>query len=246
MTDASDAPRPEGQATSQEGDAERQRERANRLEELLGRHVAAERHYKAELDARDAALASANEKIESLNWNLELAKECEDRDRVALASKDAEIEDWRGRLATQCGVTLAKDIELDARDAALASTRQEHEQEIKEWLAVNKMLRGDLLEARAALASANETIAILREQLVNAEIDALTTSQPDAVAQPKTRMQLRESKDRTELTELIAKARAAYEAMSPEEKEAHDKTQRESWVRGEMELERLDREEGEG
>lgn len=38
----------------------------------------------------------------------------------------------------------------------------------------------------------------------------------------------------TDLQKLVAQARARYEALSPEEKAAHDKAQRESWVRGEM------------
>lgn len=50
-------------------------------------------------------------------------------------------------------------------------------------------------------------------------------------------------RDRPELTALIAKSRAAYEAMPPEEREAHDKAQRDSWVRGNIELDRLEHEE---
>lgn len=41
-------------------------------------------------------------------------------------------------------------------------------------------------------------------------------------------------KDTQELTELIAKAKAIYDAMTPEQKVEHDRLQRESWVRGEM------------
>ena len=37
-----------------------------------------------------------------------------------------------------------------------------------------------------------------------------------------------------ELLELIRKSVKWFEALSPEEKEAHLKAQRESWVRGEM------------
>jgi hypothetical protein len=48
-------------------------------------------------------------------------------------------------------------------------------------------------------------------------------------------------RDRPELTALIEKSRAAYAAMSPEEREAHDIAQRESWVRGNIELDRLER-----
>lgn len=39
-------------------------------------------------------------------------------------------------------------------------------------------------------------------------------------------------KDGPELTELIAKARAAYEAMTPEQQDHHDYEQRRSFVRG--------------
>lgn len=42
--------------------------------------------------------------------------------------------------------------------------------------------------------------------------------------------------NRSKLTKLIEKAKAVYDAMTPEEKEAHDKAQRDSWVRGEMAL----------
>ena len=34
-----------------------------------------------------------------------------------------------------------------------------------------------------------------------------------------------------ELKELIAKAKARYDAMTPEERAAHDEAQRESWAR---------------
>lgn len=72
---------------------------------------------------------------------------------------------------------------------------------------------------------------------------ALASPQPDAGANGKgTRMHLHPMKDRPDLTALIEKAKRAYETMSPEEKEAHDKAQRESWVRGEMELAQLERE----
>lgn len=37
-----------------------------------------------------------------------------------------------------------------------------------------------------------------------------------------------------ELKELVAKARARYDAMTPEQRAAADQAQRESWVRGEM------------
>lgn len=37
-----------------------------------------------------------------------------------------------------------------------------------------------------------------------------------------------------ELEALIAKAKAQYEAMTPEEREAMHKAQRESWVRAEL------------
>lgn len=36
------------------------------------------------------------------------------------------------------------------------------------------------------------------------------------------------------LQDAIAKARARYEGMTPEEKFAHDEAQRQSWVRGMM------------
>lgn len=42
--------------------------------------------------------------------------------------------------------------------------------------------------------------------------------------------------DRSEFTELVKKAKAVYDAMTPEEQEAYDKAQRDSWVRGEMAL----------
>ena len=38
----------------------------------------------------------------------------------------------------------------------------------------------------------------------------------------------------TSLERAIAEARAWYEAMTPEQREAHDRAQRESWVRGMM------------
>lgn len=37
-----------------------------------------------------------------------------------------------------------------------------------------------------------------------------------------------------ELKKLAAEANARYEALSPEQKTAHDQAQKESWVRGEM------------
>lgn len=37
-----------------------------------------------------------------------------------------------------------------------------------------------------------------------------------------------------QLKKLVADARARYEAMTPEQKEAHDKAQRESFIRGMM------------
>lgn len=37
-----------------------------------------------------------------------------------------------------------------------------------------------------------------------------------------------------DLGKLLAQAEARYKAMTPEQKEAHDKAQRESWVRGMM------------
>lgn len=36
---------------------------------------------------------------------------------------------------------------------------------------------------------------------------------------------------RDNLAELLAKAEARYQAMTPEQKAAHDKAQRESWAR---------------
>ena len=46
---------------------------------------------------------------------------------------------------------------------------------------------------------------------------------------------------RAELDELLKRAVAAFNAMSPEEQEAHLRAQRESWVRGEMALGKLER-----
>jgi hypothetical protein len=43
---------------------------------------------------------------------------------------------------------------------------------------------------------------------------------------------------------LVAAALAQYEALTPEQKAAHDEAQRQSWARGQTELDRLDREEG--
>lgn len=40
------------------------------------------------------------------------------------------------------------------------------------------------------------------------------------------------TKDTRDLDKLVAEAKARYDAMTPEQKEAHDKAQRESWVRG--------------
>ncbi len=37
---------------------------------------------------------------------------------------------------------------------------------------------------------------------------------------------------REELAAMIEKAKAAYNALTPEQKAAHDQRQRESWVRG--------------
>lgn len=45
-----------------------------------------------------------------------------------------------------------------------------------------------------------------------------------------------DEKDRKRLWRLIRKARREYDAMTPEQREAHDKAQRESWMRGEMGL----------
>lgn len=42
--------------------------------------------------------------------------------------------------------------------------------------------------------------------------------------------------DRTELDELLKKAKAAYDALSQKEKDKHDKAQRDSWIKGEMTL----------
>lgn len=42
--------------------------------------------------------------------------------------------------------------------------------------------------------------------------------------------------DRPELKQLVKEAVDRYNAMTPEEKDKHDKAQRESWVRGEMAL----------
>lgn len=52
-----------------------------------------------------------------------------------------------------------------------------------------------------------------------------------------------ELRDRPELTALIAASKAAYDAMTPEQQEAHDEAQRASFVRGNIELDRLEREE---
>ena len=46
------------------------------------------------------------------------------------------------------------------------------------------------------------------------------------------------------LDQVLAQAIAAFDALTPEEKEAHRQAQRESWVRGEMELTRWERENG--
>jgi hypothetical protein len=43
---------------------------------------------------------------------------------------------------------------------------------------------------------------------------------------------------------LIKRARAVYDAMSPEERRAHDEAQRDSWVRGNLGIDRAEREEG--
>lgn len=44
----------------------------------------------------------------------------------------------------------------------------------------------------------------------------------------------RQPRDRRDISELLRRAVAAYEALSPEERAAHDRAQRESWVRGMM------------
>lgn len=93
----------------------------------------------------------------------------------------------------------------------------------------------------AELDAARAEIARLKaREAINS---ALASPQPDAGARGEgARMHQHPTKDRPELTALIEKAKRAYKAMSPEEKEAHDKAQRESWVRGEMELAQLERE----
>jgi hypothetical protein len=42
---------------------------------------------------------------------------------------------------------------------------------------------------------------------------------------------------------LVAAALVQYEALTPEQKAAHDEAQRQSWVHGQTELDRLDRED---
>lgn len=55
-------------------------------------------------------------------------------------------------------------------------------------------------------------------------------------------MQIKPVADRPTLSHLIREATMAYNAMTPEQKEEMHRQQRESWVRGEMELSKLERE----
>lgn len=67
--------------------------------------------------------------------------------------------------------------------------------------------------------------------------DAALDDSPHAAAvKGSGALPMRPAPDRPELTALIAEAKARYDALSPEEKDAYDKAQRESWVRGEMAL----------
>lgn len=54
------------------------------------------------------------------------------------------------------------------------------------------------------------------------------------------RLMVRTAPVRPELSELLKRAKAAYEALSPLEKARHDYDQKRSWVRGEMGLEHPD------
>jgi hypothetical protein len=53
-----------------------------------------------------------------------------------------------------------------------------------------------------------------------------------------TRMSLRPARDRPEMKALLAAATAAFEAMPPEDQEKHLAAQRESWVRGNLGIDR--------
>lgn len=53
-----------------------------------------------------------------------------------------------------------------------------------------------------------------------------------------TRMTLSRPRDRPDLEALLAKARAAFDALPPEEQEAILRAQRESWVRGNIAIDR--------
>ena len=53
----------------------------------------------------------------------------------------------------------------------------------------------------------------------------------------KSRLTLHELKDRPELTAAIARAVAAYDAMTPAQKREHRAAQAKSWVVGEMMIE---------
>lgn len=53
-------------------------------------------------------------------------------------------------------------------------------------------------------------------------------------------LKMKPSPERHELAELIRKSIAIVAAMSPEERDAMHKAQRESWVRGEMAINRTD------
>lgn len=67
---------------------------------------------------------------------------------------------------------------------------------------------------------------------------ALTEYDFPSSSEPVSRKTVHPPKLRPELDELIVKARAIYEAMSPEQRYAIDKVQAESWVRGDIGIDR--------
>lgn len=119
-----------------------------------------------------------------------------------------------------------------ARNAALEGVMEAG----KEWKAARSRVIADV--ARGDVLSTEEV-----RRLSDAEkgVEKALARLPAAPAGGEWRPGLRY---RPELAALIGKAEAAYQAMTPEQQAEHDAAQRESFVRGNIELDRLEKEEG--
>lgn len=92
-----------------------------------------------------------------------------------------------------------------------------------------------LLRMISALEAALRNEAIRREN--TRSILDLRTAKEAVMAT------VRRLRDHPELDALLKRARAAYDAMTPEQKTAHDAAQRESFVRANLEIDRAERAE---